>query len=188
MRALRLTFALCVTASACSLPAQTVRAGYRHHGSYQLPDPKATPGATDRRAVADRSGTPHRVNGIEWNICAKDFRTKPIRALAGNFPQLKRQACAEYGVSPCDRSVEGDHLVSLEIGGCPSCIANIWPEKMSEARVKDHQVEDQLPKLVCAGAMTLKQAQSCIRRDWVKCESTIEKLKQRLPAAAAATE
>jgi hypothetical protein len=69
--------------------------------------------------------------------------------------------------------VEGDHLISIEIGGCPDCLTNLWPQPMDQARIKDHQVEDVLPGLVCAGKMTLAEAQKCIAGDWVACAARI---------------
>jgi hypothetical protein len=50
---------------------------------------------------------------------------------------------------------------------------------MDQARVKDHQVEDVLPKLVCSGKMTLADAQHCIAADWVACAVGIGKLVAR---------
>lgn len=144
-------------------------ASYRHDGAYVLPDAKVTPGAVDPRAIADLTGERHIVGGIERNICADDFRTKPIRATIRDFPKLKKEACAEYASPKCDRAVEGDHLISLELGGCPDCLANQWPQPMAQAKIKDHYVEDVLPNLVCAGKMTLKEAQGCIADDWVAC-------------------
>lgn len=151
-------------------------ARYRTNGGKALPDARVTPGAVNPHAVADTSGKPHLVAGVEMNICARDFRTGPIREQIHNFGGVKKKACAEYGVAKCDKSVEGDHLISLEIGGCPDCVANIWPQPMDEARVKDHQVEDVLPKLVCAGKISLRDAQQCIAKDWVACAQRIRKL------------
>lgn len=170
MRALIVVFAALLT-----MPSHPTH--YRHDGKMALPDAKVTPGAVNKSAVADMSGRPHRVDNVEMNICAKDFRTGPIRASIRNFAGIKKQACAAYGVAKCDASVEGDHLISIEIGGCPDCLANIWPQPMAQARVKDHEVEDALPKLVCAGKISLKQAQSCIASDWVACGQRIARLK-----------
>lgn len=148
---------------------------------YKRPNHKYTPGATDPRVVADLSRAKHiGADKVERNICALDFKTGPLRASIRNFPKLKRAACAKYGVTDCDGSVEGDHLISLEIGGCPDCAANLWPQPMDEARVKD-QVEDLLggPKgLVCAGKISLDDAQRCVAGDWVKCAARVAKLKQ----------
>ena len=156
-------------------PAPAV-VSYGAHSGEALPNAKVTPGAADPAAVADPSGRHHPVGGIERNVCANDFRTGPIRATIHNFAGLKKKACAEYGVAKCDGSVEGDHLISIELGGCPDCLTNIWPQPMSEARVKDHQVEDVLPKLVCSGKMSLKDAQRCIAKDWVACAARISRM------------
>src|ERR1035441_1641337 len=119
--------------------AQTApQAQYGLSGGMALPDVSITPGVVDPLAVADPSGKSHKSDGIERNICADDFRTGPIRAGIKNFPKLKKQACAEYGVAKCDASVEGDHLISIEIGGCPDCLTNLWPQPMDEARIKVH--------------------------------------------------
>lgn len=158
-------------------PVYAAQAPYGADGNFALPDKKLTPGAVDPLAVADLSGRPHRVKGIERNVCAKDFRTGPIRAGIRNFAGLKKKACAEYGTARCDKSVEGDHLISLEIGGCPDCLTNLWPQPMEEARVKDRQVEDRLPKLVCAGKLTLAEAQKCIAGDWVACGKKVTMLR-----------
>ena len=160
-----------------SLVCSAQSAHYGHHGKTALPDSKVTHGAVNNSCVADTSGKRHMVSGIEENICASDFRTGPIRAQIKNFKKLKQQACDLYGLKTCDSSTEGDHLVSLEICGCPDCFTNLWPQPMDEAREKDHQVEDVLPKLICAGKISLKSAQRCIAEDWVSCEEKIAGLK-----------
>jgi hypothetical protein len=159
-------------------------AHYRHDGEYALPDLRATPGVANPSCIADRSGKQHMVSveahgksvTLEENICAKDFRTGPIRATITNFAKLKREACDAYGVTKCDASVEGDHDMSIEICGKPDDVRNIWPQPMDQARVKDHQVEDQLPKLICAGKIGLADAQKCMTGDWVKCGQRIKEL------------
>ena len=155
-----------------SAAAQT--AHYRYNGTTKLPDATVTPGATNPDAVADLSGKPHMIGNIEMNICAKDFRSTAIRKTIKNFAGLKKKACAEYDVTKCDASVEGDHLISLEIGGCKDCMTNIWPQDMDQARIKDHEVEDKLPRLVCTGKIKLADAQSCISTDWVVCAARIK--------------
>lgn len=143
------------------------QAHYRYHGKYALPDSKITPGGVDARLVADVSGKSHLVGGVEANVCAKDFRTGPWRKVS---ELEKKKACAEYGItSGCPGPKwELDHLISLEIGGNDS-LGNLWPQPIGEARIKDHQVEDKLPKMVCSGVMTLKEAQECVSKDWVDC-------------------
>jgi len=71
-------------------------------------------------------------------------------------------APAYYG-----RSIEIDHIVSLELGGSND-IANLFPEPgfgPADYHVKD-RLENRLHDLVCSGAMTLRAAQQGIARDW----------------------
>ena len=156
--------------------ASTPAATYGIAGGMALPDRDVTPGEVDQEIEADTSKKSYVIDGIEKNICAPHFSAKAIRKTIKNFPKLKRTACDEYGVEKCDGSIEGDHLISIEIGGCPDCQENVWPQPMSEARIKDHQVEDVLPKLVCSGKMSLASAQKCIATDWVAC---MNKLKEK---------
>jgi putative intracellular protease/amidase len=58
-------------------------------------------------------------------------------------------------------SYEEDHLISLELGGHPTDPRNLWPEPIARARAVD-SIENQLHAAVCAGTMTLAQAQSRI--------------------------
>jgi len=99
-------------------------------------------------------------------ICAAGFRTGSIR----NVPQSEKFAVeAEYGMAPAyyGRSIEIDHIVSLELGGSND-IANLFPEPGSGAAdyaVKD-RLENRLHDMVCAGQIGLGSAQRAIARDW----------------------
>jgi len=63
---------------------------------------------------------------------------------------------------------EEDHLISLQLGGNPTDPRNLWPEPYvgANARKKD-VVETGLKRLVCAGKMSLVDAQKAISTDWV---------------------
>ena len=157
--------------------AATVHAQYRHDGSYALPNARLTPGAANPALIADPSGKPHMVDGHEANLCAKDFRTGPWRKVSESE---KKKACAEYGLTKCPdaKTIELDHLVSLEIGGSDA-LANLWPEPQPQARLKDHALEDRLPKLVCSGRISIKAAQSCISGDWAACMAKVKALEAK---------
>ena len=144
---------------------------------YSLPNPHLTPGAVDSRLIADPSGRPHMVDRVEANLCANDFRTGPWRKVSQSE---KVKACRAYGImTGCPgKNFELDHLISLEIGGSDA-ITNLWPQPIAEARIKDHQTEDPLPKLVCAGKISLKDAQTCISTDWVKCSARVKLLPRK---------
>jgi Protein of unknown function (DUF3761) len=99
-------------------------------------------------------------------ICASSFRTAAIR----DVPQSEKYAVErEYGMPArlYGRSIEIDHIVSLELGGSNN-IANLFPEPGSgpaDYRVKD-RLENRLHELVCAGTITLRQAQTQIASNW----------------------
>jgi hypothetical protein len=149
-----------------------------HYGSHQisqgsaapLPDSKVTPGVADPDAVADVTKKPHMISQVERNICADDFRTEPIRSTIVDFEGLKKKVCAEYGLTVCDESTEGDHLISLENGGCKDCLANLWPEPVDTNGVVGYHtkdiVENRVHKLICAGTITLEQGQRGLATDW----------------------
>jgi hypothetical protein len=73
-----------------------------------------------------------------------------------------------YGFPDVMSNYELDHLISLELGGCTDCVANLWPEPYNipmGAREKD-KVENYLHKEVCNGEITLTEAQQEIATDW----------------------
>jgi hypothetical protein len=135
-----------------------------------LPDAKITPGVADPVAVADLTKAPHMVDGVERNICATDFRTEPIRSSIKDFEKLKKEVCTEYGLTACDASSEGDHLVSIENGGCKDCLTNLWPQpEDAEGVVGFHTkdiVENRTHDLICTGKVTLEQGQRGLADDW----------------------
>jgi hypothetical protein len=99
-------------------------------------------------------------------ICASGFRTGSIR----NVPQQEKFAVErEYAMRAAyyGRTIEIDHIVSLELGGSNS-IANLFPEPGSgpaDYHVKD-QLENRLHDMVCTGSISLRTAQRGIARDW----------------------
>jgi hypothetical protein len=158
--------------------AQQAAAPVAHYGSHQvtsqssapLPDAKVTPGTADPVAVADLTKASHMVEGVERNLCAEDFRTDPIRDSIKDFPKLKKEVCAEYGVAACNASVEGDHLISLENGGCKDCLENLWPQPADAPGVVGFHtkdvVENRTHALICSGKVTLAQGQRGLAGDW----------------------
>jgi len=118
-----------------------------------LPDPKRTPGDTFDVTAQD--------------VCVPGY-AKKVRAVPA---WLKRQAYAEYGITeykPGDYEVA--HLIPLSLGGSNS-IRNLWPESTKaspwNSYVKD-ALERKLHKLVCAGQLDLKTAQSEIASSWIE--------------------
>jgi hypothetical protein len=82
---------------------------------------------------------------------------------------MKRQVAAAYGVPWADRhQYEFDHFIPRELGGADD-VRNLWPEPLTgahNAHMKD-RLENALHRRVCAGEMSLADAQESIRTDWV---------------------
>jgi hypothetical protein len=108
-----------------------------------LPDRACTPGAvetTDRRVVCGSS----------------------TRGRRNVSRELHRAAFVTYGLPPREPpgAFEVDHLIPLELGGSND-LANLWPEASPGFHDKD-RVENELHRRVCAGTMSLDDAQRAI--------------------------
>jgi len=125
-----------------------------------LPDRARTPGATNA-AVTQAT--------IWTTICVTGW-TATIRPPSSYTTTLKRNQLASGYTYKGDLKLgdyEEDHLISLELGGSPTSVLNLWPEPYvaEGAHVKD-KVENKLHTLVCDGAVTLRAAQHAIATDW----------------------
>jgi hypothetical protein len=174
MNGIRTTPRLLVSILALTVPCSAQVAHYGHHDKYLLPDRKITPGAVNPSIVADPSGKPVMVNGVEANICAKDFTTGPYQKASET---TKNQVCAEYRQASCPNPDKGgiDQLIPLEIGG-DDAINNLWWLPEPDYRTK-RDVGNRLKSLVCSGKLTLPLAQSCMG-DWVTCRSIVQMMEK----------
>lgn len=123
-----------------------------------LPDRGCTPGATDPRVTQDN---------LQQTICVSGY-TRTVRPPTSYTNPLKVEQLKNYGLTLTTAEVEEDHLIPLELGGAPRDPLNLWPEPRagaSSALSKD-TVENRLHSLVCAGRMTLAEAQQRIATDW----------------------
>ncbi len=74
-----------------------------------------------------------------------------------------------YGFTGSTADYEEDHLIALELGGDPRDAHNLWPEPRTTspgASQKD-TLENRLHADVCAGRISLAEAQREIATDWV---------------------
>jgi hypothetical protein len=95
---------------------------------------------------------------IGSTICVSGW-TKTIRPPAGYTTALKKQQLAAWHYADQNPShYEEDHLISLELGGAPRSRKNLWPEPRSQAKKSDPR-ENAWHRKVCAGTLTLRQAQ-----------------------------
>ena len=129
---------------------QTKTSGCQAHNG--LPDSACTPG------------------DIFPNVTAAQVCQPGYASSVRNVPTSeKNQAYAEYGIaSHSPGQYEVDHLVSLELGGSND-ISNLWPEAAYPTpgfHQKD-SVENKLHDEVCAGTISLSQAQQQIATNWL---------------------
>jgi hypothetical protein len=90
-----------------------------------------------------------------------------IPSASGKTTRADITKCKEHSVNPS--CWEEDHLISLELGGDPRSPDNLWPEPWFgdwNAHIKD-TLETTLKRKVCAGEVTLAEAQQAIASDWV---------------------
>jgi len=123
-----------------------------------LPRRDLTPGAIDPRVTQ---------GNIANTICRRGY-TATVRPPYEYSNAMKHRLMRAYGVTGSIHDYELDHLIPLELGGCPNCETNLWPQPRNAfpgAREKD-EVEDYLNREVCSGAMPLAEAQREIARDW----------------------
>lgn len=116
----------------------------------RVPDPALTPGATRPVTLTQ--------------ICTPGSSGK-ARAVSA---KTKTAVYARYHVTPKPGAYEVDHLISLELGGSND-IANLWPQPYfgkQNAHDKD-RLENRLHALVCAGTVSLDEAQHAIATDWM---------------------
>lgn len=91
---------------------------------------------------------------VKTTVCKTGW-TKSIRPSVTFTNAVKRQQLPP-GASPA--AYEEDHLMPLELGGAPRDPRNLWPVKWARARLDDAW-ETRLHKELCAGEVTLMQAQ-----------------------------
>lgn len=122
-----------------------------------LPDPVCTPGAINPNVTQAN---------IHQTICVKGW-TATIRPPQSYTEPLKIQSIKAYGyVDTKLADYEEDHLISLELGGNPTDVKNLWAEPGRSPNPKDG-VEGKLRAEVCSGKITLAAAQHAIATDWV---------------------
>lgn len=135
-------------------------------GVYSRPDPRCTPGALNPSVTQATIGQ---------TICQAGWAST-VRPPEGITEPEKAASMAAYGDTGAMSVYEYDHFVPLELGGAVNDPRNLWPQPGTSPNPKD-TVEDELRSEVCAGQITLAQAQNAITTNWVALAS-------RAPAAA----
>jgi len=139
--------------NASNLPEDCI---YKNDG---LPDLSCTPG------VANSSVTQQ---NIQNTICKSGY-AESVRPKTSYTDPLKVQLLSVYEFNDSPSNYELDHLISLELGGSPTSIYNLWPEPhygTYNSFDKD-KFENYLNKQVCNGGIALAEAQKEIATNWV---------------------
>ena len=118
------------------------------HGVVVLASPTLTPGALNA-AVTQRT--------IRSTICVRGW-TATVRPPASYTSELKTEQLREYGLGGAPAAYQEDHLISLELGGNPTDMRNLWPEPYPRAAEVD-KLENALNAKVCSGRLSLAAAQ-----------------------------
>ena len=119
---------------------------HRHSGV--VADPVRTPGVLNPDVTQADVGS---------TICVRGW-TRTVRPPVEFTNTLKRKQMLLYGERGPQSAYQEDHLISLELGGNPTDARNLWPEPYPRAAEVD-QIENELNAQVCAGSLTLSDAQ-----------------------------
>ncbi len=96
-----------------------------HAGDASIyPDPQKTPGTADPTVTQAN---------IVKNICNKNWSTDSVRPATSVTNRIKRETMVAYSFTDAANHYELDHLLSLQNGGCPDCVTNLWPEAYGDS-------------------------------------------------------
>jgi hypothetical protein len=173
---MRLTLGTLVVSVALLASALDAQAQHRVGPKHLYPDPVVTPGVVNPDIT--------QANIVD-TICNPNWSTKTIRPPVSYTNKLKTQQLVVLKFKDkMAAHYEEDHFISLELGGHPRDPKNLWPERWGTpatpltargpfpshlvgTKSKD-AVENALHKEVCAGTLTLDEAQQIIVTDWFK--------------------
>ena len=102
---------------------------------------------------------------IHQTVCVSGW-TATIRPPESYTENLKTRQIAQEGLSGTLSNYEEDHRMPLELGGAPSDADNLSPESPPSPNPKDSD-ESRIRRAVCAGQMTLVQAQQQLVQTWL---------------------
>lgn len=146
--------------AACAGPAP------RQHDTVQLkPQCQVVAGKADRRCTPGALNPDVTQATIHTTICVKGW-TATVRPPVSYTDRLKRQQMVQYGEVGALSLYKEDHIVPLEAGGNPTDPRNLFPQPDAPAHLKDLD-ENAAQRDICAGRLTLKQAQDQMVAKWV---------------------
>ena len=125
------------------------------HAAHPRPNYRPPPGALN--AFVNQ-------NNIDQTICRPGW-TATIRPDVSYTNGLKQVQMARRHLGGKAGDYEEDHFIPLSSGGAPADVANLWPQRIADARVKD-QAELKVHDAIGARVITLAEAQKRWRTDW----------------------
>lgn len=103
-------------------------------------------------------------DNIESSICIRGF-TKSIRPPVSVTNEIKHRKLDAAGTPFAAADTKLDHIIPLALAGAPDDERNLVLQRNDESHDKD-RVEVCLARSVCAGRLTLSEAQRAIWENW----------------------
>ncbi len=104
-------------------------------------------------------------DNLDTTTCLHGW-TRAVRPPVSYTGDIKRRMMAEIGVPPeGEADVILDHRIPIVLGGSPADPLNFMLQPADESKDKD-RVEVCLARTVCAGRISLDQAQRAIWENW----------------------
>lgn len=155
---LAFVIALVIAFGAASITALPAASCPEHQAAVaaSLPDARYTPGAVLANVTTE-------------DVCRAGYSEDARGSVSGG---LRRKILGNYGGADqwARGTYELDHLVPVELAGATSA-ANLWPQRITAKGTwgakQKNRIENRLKRDVCAGVLTLDQAQKEIRTNWI---------------------
>ena len=94
---------------------------------------------------------------VQQTICVSGYSASVRPPLSFTAP-LKRRLLAEQNLPGTVGDYQLDHAISLEVGGSPRSLLNLWMEPVARAKRADYW-ENRWHRRICNGSWGLRYAQ-----------------------------
>jgi hypothetical protein len=98
-------------------------------------------------------------DNLKVTVCAKGYTAK-VRPPKSYTEAIKRKLFKAAGSPGKLADFELDHFVPLELGGDPKALGQFWLQPIKQAVYDDRHEENVLHSQLCAGKITLAEAQA----------------------------
>ncbi|MBY0511538.1 MAG: hypothetical protein K2P94_15470 [Rhodospirillaceae bacterium] len=125
-----------------------------------LPDDALTPGYANPKVTADN---------LQKTVCKAGWALK-AQPQGKYLSKITLLQIRNYGVAEKDAAkYVMDFRIPLSVGGHPTDPANLWPQRKDVAwnAVVKNKLETYVQSELCAGHMSLKDAQGVFQKNWI---------------------